>query len=465
MKNTFFFCFLLLLFPFGAYAQMTITEIMYDPEGTDADAGGEWIEVYAESNVDNVISWKVADRTGESGSFANRTITHASGAETIGAGVYAVFAKDPTAFTAIFPSYDGPLFKSTFSLTDDDVIKLLNENLSEKDNVSYTADIGGKGDGNTIQKDGDVWTNGTPTPGEEFAGGTKDSNQDKEEEEKETVGSTSGGTSSHSGPSPLSNTNSTKPLSLYIGEGRLTSVGSPLQFIAEVKNLTDAKRKPEFVWSMGDGRTREGEEIEYSYDRAGIYVIVVNAYEKERQGTARISVRVNESDLHITGTAEGDIVIENKHEGEINLYNFRIETEDGSFRFPLDTILLRDSTLTLSPDTTNIVVQAETSILLRNPDGAVVSESVREIVSSSIILSEIIPASFFTRTSAWTQSAPISEVSTPSISPSLPTLPATETFIEDEEEKISEVAGVTFAVEKPKSMWQRMGEFFKGIFD
>src|SRR5690606_16691719 len=150
----------------------------------------------------------------------------------------------------------GPLFQSTFSLTDEDTLHLLDESLLVIDEVSWISSEGGKGDGNTLQKVGEEWTNGTPTPGGPFEGGTEEGTSEEPKGE--------GGESSHHGPAPLITTPPFRPLIVHIGGDRLTAVENPLHFEAKFENEPTLGR-PEFLWSMGDGTLLKRRLVEHTY--------------------------------------------------------------------------------------------------------------------------------------------------------------------------------------------------------
>ncbi len=470
-----FSLFIFFVAPYSVLAQVIFTEIMYDPEGTDANSGGEWVEFFNSGTDDIKLSdFKIADRA-TSGSFTNRTVTHFSGLEIMVPGEYSIVAKDPDAFVLFFPFYSGGLFKSAFSLTDDDELEILDSKGVEVDQVSYTSSIGGKGDGNSIQKDGGVWVNGTPTPGTSFSGGTKGG----VEEEEESTPTQPAPTSSHAGPTPITTSSPSKPLSVYIGKDRMTSVDNPLIFEAQTNNISELNSGVTFVWNMGDGLVRKGRRIEHSYKRPGTYAVVLNAYDRNKQATARVKVRVEDVNLEIEGLSGGDIGIKNNHKEEINLYDWELRAGKESFIFPMDTILLGGTFLALSPDISKLRNIDGISLELLNPENKIISRwqdstysptplsqsssFEDQTIDDSVILYEIIPPNF-------ARSLPPP--------PPRATNPAFSQNIDKEEElisveKINESAGIfqvaavseAFKVEKPLSVWKRIGGFIKGLFD
>ncbi|MDP3646377.1 MAG: lamin tail domain-containing protein [bacterium] len=161
--NKFFTLFVLvLLAPRFAFAQVVMTEIMYDlPSGSDS--GREWIEVYnAGPNSVDLTKLKLFENG------TNHKITATAVASTLAPAVYAVIADNPTKFKADWPHYVGTLFGSTFTLGNDgDTIALNNASSTALDTVSFTSALGAAGDGNSLNRfsASETLTPHTPSPG------------------------------------------------------------------------------------------------------------------------------------------------------------------------------------------------------------------------------------------------------------------------------------------------------------
>src|SRR3989338_825587 len=127
-----------LFLPVCASAQVVISEIMYDLEGSDANR--EWIEIYnSGSSVVNITEWRLFE--GDS----NHVLT-AVGSETLATGGYAVIADDPEKFREDWPSFSGRLFDSSFSLSNTGGTLVLRccsgGDLLDRDFISYSGDSG-----------------------------------------------------------------------------------------------------------------------------------------------------------------------------------------------------------------------------------------------------------------------------------------------------------------------------------
>ena len=151
---------LLLVAPVFAGAQVEITEIMYDLDGSDG--GREWIEVQNTSSgpVD------LTDRK----LFENKT-NHglvALGDAMLAPGTYAVIADNPTKFKNDWPNYQGPLFDSAFALSNTGetlVLRCCGKDPADIHSVTYESDTGARGDGLSLHRSGASFSAAEPSPG------------------------------------------------------------------------------------------------------------------------------------------------------------------------------------------------------------------------------------------------------------------------------------------------------------
>ncbi len=122
-----------------------ITEIMYDPIGRDG--GHEWIEVYnASPSAIPFTTWKIYEGD------TNHSISGSSTSALL-PGSYAIVANNTVTFRADYPGFLGSLFHASFSLSNStDALVLRDASLTNVDSVSYSSALGGKGDGNSLQR-------------------------------------------------------------------------------------------------------------------------------------------------------------------------------------------------------------------------------------------------------------------------------------------------------------------------
>ncbi|MCW3137650.1 MAG: lamin tail domain-containing protein, partial [Methanophagales archaeon] len=116
----------------GTGDSVIITEIMYNPEGTDANH--EWIELYNnDTKAINITGWKFYE------SGTNHTLTLAKGNMTIPIGGYAIIANNATMFLIDHPVCNCTVIESSFSLnnTVGEYIALRNATSDVIDDVTY----------------------------------------------------------------------------------------------------------------------------------------------------------------------------------------------------------------------------------------------------------------------------------------------------------------------------------------
>ncbi len=150
------------LLPSVAFAQVSISEIMYDLS-SGSDSGREWVEVYnGGSSPVKLSDWKFFENG------TNHKIVPVSGGDTLSPGVYAVIADNATNFRTDWPHFSGQLFDSAFSLGNGgEVVVLRNASSTDMDSASYQNSAGAAGDGNSLNRAGGNTTfiSRSPSPG------------------------------------------------------------------------------------------------------------------------------------------------------------------------------------------------------------------------------------------------------------------------------------------------------------
>ncbi|MDD5649965.1 MAG: lamin tail domain-containing protein [Candidatus Nanoarchaeia archaeon] len=160
MKKYLVFGLSLILFSLNVNA-LQLTEIMYNPIQTGSDH--EWIEIYNDKNESiNISNLKLYEGN------TNHKLELKNGNDNLNYNEYAIIANKYDIFLQDFPSFNGNLFDSSFSLSDtNEFIALKYDNGTIIDSVNYTNEIGGDGNGKTIIYYNNYWyesinINGTP---------------------------------------------------------------------------------------------------------------------------------------------------------------------------------------------------------------------------------------------------------------------------------------------------------------
>ena len=138
-----------------------INEIMYSPDASCGGTYNEWIELYNPTPEDiDLNEWKI-DNEGTVGliNFSNSDSTIIKSMD------YFIIAKRPLNFSQYF-NVLCPIAERKFTLNNGgDSILLYNSSGELMQNVSYNSEMGGAGDGNSLQLIENSWISAGPTPG------------------------------------------------------------------------------------------------------------------------------------------------------------------------------------------------------------------------------------------------------------------------------------------------------------
>jgi Lamin Tail Domain len=346
--------------PMTGWAQIVMTEVMYDVPGTDT--GREWVEVRNDgATAVDLSAWK----------FFEANVAHkiaAVGSVNIAPGAFAVIADVPDKFLADNPGFAGQVFDSTFSLSGDgEALVLRDAGGSDVDSVSYDTTVGAKGDGMSLQKTADGrWVAATPTPGSANTATqsevvANDSGDAAATDSGSDVTSTSSASSSTMGQSQdsqatlahasqaIANTGADAvDFEVTSGRARLGFVDTPLEFRAKVRKGVSSTSTVEHAWSMGDGFVEYGAVIQHAYRFSGTYAVVLNSSSRDSRAVSRVVVRIVEPEISVVGATDQYVEIRNGSTLELNLGGWLIQTESERFFIGADTIVAPKGSLRFS---------------------------------------------------------------------------------------------------------------------
>jgi len=365
-RHIFLLVLLFIFIPKIALGYMVISEIMYDPKGTDLNAGGEWIEVKNEGTATiDLTKWFFFEND------TNHRITAEGGSE-IPPGGYAVISKDTTVFRSYFVGFSGSLFKSSFSLNDGEklAMKSKKESLVDDNNsVVYSSEFGAKNDGNSLQLISGKWQAKIPTPGSSNGGN---------QEAQTTQGTTEPNPSSQIPVAvPASDFPIEPQIYAFLSGHKMGVAGGILQFEGMALGL---KREPllnaRFLWNFGDGSFKEGKNIAHTYHYPGEYIVFLNVSSGKYSASAKINVKITESNLKITdvnfsASRESLVEIYNDSISEMDVSHWSLRSGNLLFTFPKNSFIGAGSKLTLSSLVTNLNIDEGKKVELLYPNGSV----------------------------------------------------------------------------------------------
>jgi|TARA_Y100000310_G_scaffold214702_1_gene215617 PKD repeat protein len=347
-----FFVFFFLFFNV-ANAQIVVSEIMYDLEGSDS--GREWIEIQnvGLESVD-LSSWKFFEND------TNHKLVISQGSESVSPDFFAIIADKPDLFLADFPSFSGTLFDSSFSLKNSGETLIIRDgDLSDVDTVNYNTELGGRGDGNSLQLVGGVFTSQAPTPGEE--------NIHEESVSVEVVENESSSVQEEVVTTGLFIVE--PQIFAYAGNDRIVIVGADSKFQGQAFGI---KRKPlegaRYLWNFGNGATKEGQNVLHHYEYPGKYVVILSVSSGSYSASDRVVVEALASDIEISEASMERISITNNSIREINLSWWRIKSGSSFFTIPENTIILPNHSLVFSYAVTGLFVTNPYNVALLYPN-------------------------------------------------------------------------------------------------
>ncbi|MDB5260137.1 MAG: Lamin globular tail-like protein [Candidatus Nomurabacteria bacterium] len=318
-----------------------ISEIMYDPQGSDA--GREWVEIYNDTSNDiDLTAWKFNE------SNTNHGITSFAGSGKLNSNSYAVIADNPAKFLIDFPSYTGVLYDSSFSLSN------TGEPLAVKDNtgaiidsVTYNPTLGGNDDGTTLSLINSLWVKGNGTPGSvnEISSNTSTSTTIAPITPNATTTDNQGTIKQTSPPS--------SDIMIYMAPEKVVVAGALSTF--SVAAMTRAGRNidnPNVTWAFGDGGQANGTTTEYAYAYPGRYIAQAEVGNGLILGIGRMIVTVIPPDISIVNTGSGkygsyiDVINPNRY--DLDFSQWKLSVGGAIYPFPKNTLIPGGATTRIS---------------------------------------------------------------------------------------------------------------------
>ena len=379
-----------LVFNIKSVSALKISEIMYDPAGSDT--GREWIEIYNDENNNLSIgngTYKFYEAN------ANHSI---SGTDILLSGEYAIIADDINKFKIDYPTYIGAIYGSSFLLSNSgETLTIKHKSVGDGEykiisEINYTPYVVAVSNGTACDmgiNGASNWRDCIATPGiaNEVSGGAGT------ESSTSTASSTASSTSSGSGQTVYNsvavgisyyvpNTN----IYLRIGNMTLESqkdksaiAGIETDMIVRAyDNKGIAVKGLKYYWSMGEGGYYEGENIKYIYHMPGDYEYTVEAGNDNSYSMYRGSIHVYEPKIKIfsLGTTSNYINIKNDIDTEMDIggYILRDNINNKSYKIARNTFIKANKELRLIGAAVGFVSTSSDNFTLSSANGVLIHQ-------------------------------------------------------------------------------------------
>ncbi len=389
----------------SVFAGLTINEIMYDLSGSDSvnSKSREWIEVYNSNSTDISIDaskWRVFD------GGANRTINGEVNFSVPALG-YVIFAGDKDTFLLDHPGFTGVVYDTGITSLNNTgaTLKILDQDGSSVDLVTYGSAQGGAGDGNSLQKISGSWSGATPTPGTANETITPPPPPPPPPADNSSSSGNNNTGSSSGGSAPK--TVEIQKTKTQITAKALGFVGLPLSLDATTFGSSgELLRYGKYFWNFGDGDSKEAEVVysgkfTHTYFYPGDYVVSLsyysNYYSNIPDASDQIIIKIIETNITISRVGdEKDFFVELSNNTDFNadLSGWFLMSDRKNFNIPRNTILAAKKKMIISPRITNFSVADKNTLKLMNSAGEVVfaySNPARVVLAGEQTPSSILP--------------------------------------------------------------------------
>lgn len=373
LKKRFLFIFVLFFAASPVYANVFISEIMYDLEGSDN--GREWVEIKNNGIQVDLTGWKFFEAN------VNHGLTLVQGNVSIPQNEFAIIADNAEKFLLDWPNFSGTIFDSSFSLSNTgETIILRDAGLADIDSVSYSSDWGAGGDANSLQKIEDKWVSSVSTPG--------GVNTEKTVEQESPHLYQGGGTVVGGSESGSGSVSEPKPVQFYsyAGEDKLALAGAEVYFEGQAKGVSDdIISKVRFLWNFGDGTVGEGRNIKHIFQYPGSYIVNLDTSFGSYSDSDSVKINVSEAGIYVSEIKPslpsalgggGWVEIKNESTKIADVSGFGIQINDSKvFSFSKDTKLTANSFLVLDSLTLGLEIPSFGEIKILYPNGKILFSS------------------------------------------------------------------------------------------
>lgn len=354
--------------PIIASANLEISEIMYDPKGSNANH--QWVEVYNNGSASVTVDaskWRFNDGSSH---YMNNKVGFSAPANS-----FFILTGDRATFDIDHPGFSGTVIDTSMSLDKDGGTVSILDDGQVIDSATYSSTLGGAEDGNSLHKSGSVWVAGAPTPGSLYQSSSiisdqqNISNQNSDTQDNISVDA-----------SLKSNAKISKISTEIISKSVVTS-GVDFKLSQKTTGLDkELIKNGRLVWNFGDGISRDASDFNsvfpYRYDYPGEYLITLSYYRDyfsdEPESTDRLNIKVVSPGVVISSVGSPTdpyIEIENKSSYEASISGWKIQGVKNNFSFAVGTTIMPGKKIKLPSRITGFNFEDLSSVSMYSPAG------------------------------------------------------------------------------------------------
>jgi hypothetical protein len=169
---------------------------------------------------------------------------------------------------------------------------------------------------------------------------------------------------SQSQPSDTDNSSYVQPEDLpqikaYAGKDRTVTVGADTEFRGQAFGLEDEPLdNARYLWTFGDGASKEGKNITHTYQYPGDYIVALNVSSGDYSASDYLLIKAIPNQIFIseikTG-ADSFVEFENKSKEEIDISGCQVKYQSQSFIFPQSTRIRPNAYLVIPSSVSDMI--------------------------------------------------------------------------------------------------------------
>ncbi len=339
------------------FAQVVFNEIQISP------VADRFMELYNTGDLDiDLTGWYIQRKTATGSTFGSLITSPKFENKTIKTGEYFLISRSSLSNTDIIVD--------NLTLTDSNTLRLRNSKREDVDQIQW----GSLSEGESYQKTASGWVSATPTPRTPnlvvgLPSGNNSENGDTKIQTKPSE--------QQQLPPPVTTVDKTWPVKPQIFTrikipSKVAMVGADVLIEGEALGLEkEPLEGARYLWTFGNGGSKEGQKVFYNYNYPGKYVVMLNTSSGIYSTSGRITIKVIPADIVISSVGTGSnsfVEVYNKTKYELNLSRWKLRSGNKLFDIPENTIILSNNKIVFPSQHTKFEIKKGEKVELLYPN-------------------------------------------------------------------------------------------------